>query len=430
VNNAGINDGVGLENGTPERFAISLKSDTFIWTVDRPNHETVRGVSGGMRHNAADLDRIRLMVLLRSIVVVVVAFTVSSQILNCQTPTPEFLFQKAIAAQERGDNATAVNCYGELLLLRPEAVEIRVNLGVALAHEKHFSEAIEQYLIVLSHDPGNHFARMNLAVAYRDSGDNTRAMIELEEMHRADESDGQVSMMLADTYSQAGRFKDAIPLLSKLETTNSEDSDLEDALGKALIHEGRLEEGAIHLEKAVMKSSDADDFVLAGLARFEIGQYDLAQHDAAAAQQLNATQPGLATLKGMILQQISSYNEAESILRKAVTEDPNDFNANLYLGAVLYFKRDLARAQLYLGRALTLQPQSPQARYELALVKRANGDLIDALEDLKTVVKQAPDWLQPHVELSALFYRLHNSEEGAKERAIVDRLIATPQRNQ
>jgi tetratricopeptide (TPR) repeat protein len=352
------------------------------------------------------------------------ALLLGSEALIGQTPTPELLFQQAVTAQEQGNDAVAVKYYEELLRLRPDAVAVRVNLGVTLAHEKHFKEAIEQYRIVLAHDFNNRIARMNLAVAYRDSDNIAQALIELEKMHRANADDDQVSMMLADTYLQSGRYADAIPLLSRLETNNSDDPDLEDALGRALIHKGRPEEGAIRLEKAARRNANADEFVLAGQARFGISQYDLAQSDASAAQQLNANQPGLATLEGMILQQTSNYDGAESVLLKAVSEDPKDFNAFLYLGGVFYFTRDLANAQSYLVKALQLHPESAQARYELALVRRANGDLVGALNDLKVVVQRAPDWLQPHVELAALYYRLHNSEEGAKQRAIVDHMIA------
>jgi tetratricopeptide (TPR) repeat protein len=356
------------------------------------------------------------------------ALILGPQSLVSQTPTPELLFQQAVTAQERGDDALAVEYYEKLLRLRPDAVAVRVNLGVTLADEKHFKEAIEQYRVVLADDPSNRFARMNMAVAYRETGNNAQAAIELEQMHRADTNDDQVSMMLADTYSQSGRHGDAIPLLLRLEAGNSDDPDVEDALGKALIHEGRLEEGATRLEKAAGKSANADEFILAGRARFGLGQYDLAQRDATAARGLNANQPGLATLRGMILEQTSDYDGAESVLLKAVSEDPKDFNANLYLGGVFYFKRDLVKAKLYLNQALQLKPESPQARYELALVESAGGNLKDALEELKTVVRQAPDWLQPHVELAALFYRLHYPVEGAKERAIVDRIMAAQQR--
>jgi tetratricopeptide (TPR) repeat protein len=349
--------------------------------------------------------------------------------LRSQTQSPESLFQQAVTAQERGDDAAAVNYYQQLLHLRPDAIAVRVNLGVALAHEKRFDEAIEQYRLVLAHDPANRFARMNMVVAYREAGNAIQATVELEKMHQANASDDEVSMMLADTYSQSGRYADAIPVLLNLEAGHPDDPDLQEALGNALVHQGRLEEGAVRLERSAEKNASAGDYVLAGQARFALGQYDIARRDADASQRLNNNQPGVATLIGMILQATSDYEGAESSLLKAVAQDRVDFNANLYLGGVFYFKRDLIKAKQYLSQALALQPGSPQARYELALVERAEGDLNGAVKDLMLVVQAAPEWLQPHVELAALYYRLHDADDGAKERALVDRMIADQQRN-
>ena len=60
-----------------------------------------------------------------------------------QTPGPDQLFRDAVAAQQRGDDATAVRDYRELLKQHPEVFQARANLGVVLARQGHFDEAIE-----------------------------------------------------------------------------------------------------------------------------------------------------------------------------------------------------------------------------------------------------------------------------------------------
>jgi len=136
---------------------------------------------------------------------------------------------------------------------------------------------------------------------------------------------------------------------------------------------------------------------------------------------------GVQTLNGMVLEQMGEYAAAEAALRKAIAADEKDFDAHLYLGAILYFRRDMDAARVQLQRALQLQRESAQARYELALVDRAEGHLDVALKELETIVSQNPDWMQPHVELAALYYRLHRPEDGARERRVVDRMMASQQ---
>ena len=114
--------------------------------------------------------------------------------------------------------------------------------------------------------------------------------------------------------------------------------------------------------------------------------------------------------------------------REALKTNPDDFDANLYLGAILCKRRDLEEAQPYLERAIRLKPSSSMARYEMALLKSASEQYQAAAEDLEKVVKDDPEWLEPHVELASLYYRLHRPEDGLRERQIVERISAQQQK--
>jgi tetratricopeptide (TPR) repeat protein len=347
-----------------------------------------------------------------------------------QSTSPERLFQQAVEAQQRGDDVDALHIYQALLRTHPEAVVVRVNLGATLAHLKRYSEAIEQYRMVLAADPKNRLARRNLAQAYQEKGELTPAIKELEQLHREDPEDGQTVMTLADCYVHSGRGADAIALLAPFEADQPDDPDLEWLLGSALIQAGRAQEGVERVEKAAGKGANADAWLLAAQTRLGLSQFDLARRDADAAKSLTPHLAGLATLLGMTQEQTADYDGAEATLLQALAADPKDFNAHYYLGAIYYFKRDMEKARLHLARALESQPSSTQARFELALVARAEGRTDAALRDLEIVVRKSPEWLQPHVELSALYYRLHRPEDGAKQKAIVDRMMAEQQQSQ
>src|SRR5664279_91169 len=295
--------------------------------------------------------------------------------LLAQNSTPERLFQEAVEAQQRGDDAVAVLKYRELLRAHPNAVVVRVNLGATLAQLKRYDEAIEQYQVVLTSDPANRPVRLNLALAYQEKGDLRRAVRELEALHGSDSSDAQTTMLLADCYVRQERYADAVALLSPIERAQPDDLDLEWLLGSALIHAGRSQEGVEKVEKVADKAADADAYLLAGETRLYLDQYDLARRDADAAMRLNPNLAGLQTLNGMILEHTGDFASAEAALRQALLVDPNDFNAQFYLGSTLYFNRDIVEAKLHLQRALQLKPSSVQARYKLALVARSDGHL-------------------------------------------------------
>ena len=53
-----------------------------------------------------------------------------------------------------------------------------------------------------------------------------------------------------------------------------------------------------------------------------------------------------------------------------------------------------------------------------------SGKYDDAARNLEALVKSDPTWLEPHVELANVYYRLHRPADGARERAIVAQLNA------
>ncbi len=300
-----------------------------------------------------------------------------------QNVNPEQLFQQAVAAQQRGDNATALRLYRELLRTHPEATVVRVNLGATLASMGKFAEAIEQYRAVLEAAPDNRPVRMNLAIAYEQEGDWRRAAEELEKLQKPEHADPQSTMMLADSYNHLGLYARTIVLLTPLEAAQPDDLDVAWLLGSALIHSGQTEQGLARIDKVAAKGSNADAYLLAGQTRLARSEYDLARHDADLAMQLDPQLAGVQTLYGMVLEQMGDYAGAEAALRKAIAADPDDFSAHLYLGAILYFRRDMSGARIQLEQALQLQPASAQARYELALVVRAEGHFDVALKALE-----------------------------------------------
>ena len=119
-------------------------------------------------------------------------------------------------------------------------------------------------------------------------------------------------------------------------------------------------------------------------------------------------------------------NEYE-VLREAVKRDPGDFNANLYLGAILYKRRAMDEAKTYLDKAVKIKPSSPTAIYEMALWESTSAHYEEAARDLESLEKSNPDWLQPHVELATVYYRLHRQADGARERDIVAKMKAQQQ---
>ena len=347
---------------------------------------------------------------------------------TAQGANPDQLLTRAIDEQQHGDFPAAVRDYRKVIELRPNEVQAKVNLGAALVHLGQFDEAVAMYRAALTSAKDKNPILLNLALAYYKKGDLEHAREQLEILHDAQPNDVRALILLGDSDLRTGKPEAALNLLEPVESKYSQNMDFEYVLASALINtKGRRRDGVARMEKVAKATSAADSYMIAGATLLDLNEYQSARMDLEEALRLKPTLPELYTLVGTARDKTGAVKEAETAFREALKSNPDDFEANLYLGAILYKRRDTDEAKGYLERALRLKPADSMARYEAAMLKSTSGDYETAAKELESLVKDDPDWLEPHVELATLYYRLHRPDDGAKERQIVDALTAKQQ---
>jgi tetratricopeptide (TPR) repeat protein len=344
-----------------------------------------------------------------------------------QEATPDQLFQRAIEEQQHGDFSAAIRDYRKVLELRPADVQATVNLGATLAQTGKFDEAIAVYQSALPSLKDKNPVLLNLALAYYKKGDFEGAREQFEILRDSKPDDVRVAILLGDCDLRLGKPGAALQLLEPLEAKYAQNMDFEYVLGSALIKAGRRRDGIPHIEKVAQAGPSADSYMLAGSTWLDLNEFESARKDLEQALRLNSSLPNIYTLVGMARDKTGDTENAEAAFREALKRNPDDFDANLYLGAILYKRREMDSAKTYLDRAIELRPSDSMARYESAMLKSTSGDYEAAARQLESLVKDDPNWLEPHVELATLYYRLHRPEDGARERQIVDRLTAQQQ---
>jgi Tfp pilus assembly protein PilF len=344
-----------------------------------------------------------------------------------QQENPDQLLKDAIGAQQRGDYQSAITDYRKFLEVHPDNVEAKVNLGAALARVGQFDDAIAMYESALPALKNKNPVHLNLGLAYYKKGDFSKAREQFAALHQSVPNNIQAAILLADTEIKLGDAESAIPMLEPLEAANSQNADFDYVFGLAMIKSRRGRDGVQRMEKAAKLGNSADAYMLAGATLLDLNEFEPARHDLEVALQLDPKLPGLHTVVGMARDKTGDQKAAEPAFREALQENPNDFDANLYLGALLYKQRHMDEAKVYLEHAIKLKPDDIMARFESGMLKSTSGDYEAAAKELEGVVRDNPNWLEPHVQLTSLYYKLHRPADGAKERAIVDRLTAEQQ---
>lgn len=348
-------------------------------------------------------------------------------LLQAQVASPDQLLARAIEEQQKADLPAAIRDYRALLQIRPENVAARVNLGAALADSGQVDAAIEEYRAAIRLAPQVGSVHLDLGLAYSRKGDLADALEEYDAAHRLSPHEVRISILLGDAEVRSGKAAAAATLLAPLEAANANNADFEYALGEALIGSGHPREGVIRIEKSASLNNAADSWMLAGSTLLSLNEFPQARRDLDNAMRLNPSLPGLCTLDGTARDKDGDSDAAVAPLREALQQNANDFEANLYLGAILLKQRRMDEAKSYLDKAMVLNPHAPLARYESAMWKSTSGQYQAATEELEKLIADDPQWLDPHVELAALYYRLHRPQDGARERQIVDKLTAQQQ---
>jgi tetratricopeptide (TPR) repeat protein len=346
---------------------------------------------------------------------------------GAQQADPDQLLKAAISEQQRGDYAACIHDYRKFLELHPDDVEAKVNLGAALVHVGQFDEGIAMYRSALPSLSYKGPVLLNLGLAYYKKGDFANAQEQFEALHKTEPRDPRIATLLGDAYVKLHKPEHAIAVLEPLDAANSENMDFQYVYGTALIEVGRKREGVARVEKVAEATNGAEAYLLAGAIRLQLEDFDLARRDLEAALRRNPKLPNIYSLVGTARDKTGDAKNSEPMFREALKINPDDFDANLYLGTILYKRRDLDEAKPLLERAVKLRPADTVARYEWAMLKSTSGDYEGAAHDLEGVIKDDPNWLDPHVELASLYYKLHRPEDGVREREVVERLTAEQQ---
>ena len=349
--------------------------------------------------------------------------------LSAQQPSADQLLKNALAEQQSGRLPAAIRDYRAVIKLRPAALEPRVNLGAALAQQGDFDVAIAEFKAALPLAKASEQASilLDLGLAFYKKGDFAGARPALQRVISLQPANLQAAILLADSCLKLNDPASALAVLEPRAAFARNNSDFGYTYGAALIRSGKLRDGANILQTVADSTNAADVFFMAGSTYLQIGEYETSRKDLEAAFRLNPGMPGLATLLGIARDRNGDAASAEVAFREALKAQPTDPDLNIYLAAVLLKRRQLDEARQHLDIALKAQPDNIMGLYENGMYNNYANHLDLAVADLKRATTLNPTWLEPHVLLASVFYKLQRKEEGAAERKIVDKLTADQQ---
>jgi tetratricopeptide (TPR) repeat protein len=318
----------------------------------------------------------------------------------------------------------AVTEYRKCIELAPSLVQMRSNLGAALAQLGRYQEAIAEYKTAIEKGADDVRLRQNLALAYYKSGAIADAANEFEKLHAADASNLQVTMLLADSRLQLGEPKKALELLQILEPNAGDNRTFQYLYGTALIRGGEVQKGQTIIDRILAEKDSAEARMLLGNAAFVSGDLPRAVQEFGKAAELNPSLPTVHSWYGQSLLMTGDADAAAAEFKRELASSPNDYESNLKLGQIRAVRGDAAAAIECFQRALLARPGSLEARTELASAFLKVGKLIESKAEFQQVLKQAPAFTPAHSGMAEVYSKLNMPADAARERGLAGKLQA------
>jgi predicted Zn-dependent protease len=273
----------------------------------------------------------------------------------------------------------------------------------------------------------NDQVRFNLAVAYYKAALLSQAEEEFEKVASADSSNKNAVRLLADCRLQEAEYKKVIALLEPLVLADPNDLAAAYMLGTAYIKDGQPEKGQLLIDRILRNGESAEAHLMMGTARYMIRDFTGAEKEFERAIELNPKLPTVHSVYGKALLGAGERERAAKAFQDELMGNPNDFDANLYTGMLLKEDEKYDDALAYLKRARILRPRDLNVLYFVANVILAVGRTVDAQGILEDIVKQSPEFVEAHVLLATVYYRLKRKGDGDRERAVILKLNAERQ---
>src|SRR5689334_18927392 len=266
-----------------------------------------------------------------------------------QQASDEGLLQRAIVLHQSGDLENAISAYRAYLVVRPDSIEARSNLGAVLARAGRYEEAIAEYDRALSKDPQNAAILLNLGLAYFKTGRAADAALRFQQAASlAPQFKDQAMLLLASCYNSLGKYKEAVAALAPLENEKSADQAFNYLYGTALIGDGESARGVVVINRILSRGDSAEARLLLGTTKLQAHDHEGALADLERAIALNGRLPGAHARLGELLLAMGEIARAAAAFQQELALDPADFVSNLNLGVLAKQDQEYADARRYL----------------------------------------------------------------------------------
>lgn len=247
--------------------------------------------------------------------------------------------------------------YRKVLAAQSDNVSARQGLAEVLARQHQFTEAIALLRALLDRNPSDRSLAKQLGLALSWYGDDSAAVARLAPLYRADPTDREVGLALARIHFRHGEIRPALVIVSHLLPFFPENVELLTEAAFLEAHLGHAATAMTYFRRAEKNSADPEAVRLAFAEQISAwGDFYLIEQ--IYRDRLKRHPGDMVTYRKLanVLTAEQRYDEAESIHRQLLLQNPSATSALFSIAAVRAEAKDYVAARAWVDRFLDGEP--------------------------------------------------------------------------
>jgi tetratricopeptide (TPR) repeat protein len=247
-------------------------------------------------------------------------------------------------------------------------------LGRSYASLGVLDRAERNFQLALSLDPACAACEMGLAEIAERQGDTEKALAHLIAAKQKDPEDAEILFQFGKMCLQRNLPDDALPALAKAVRLKPAQDSYVYVLASANVAQGHLPDAASLFGQLLQKHpQDAVLTYAMGAVDFLQGKYEEAESSLKQSLKMQPDQVAASYYLGLTYDAMSQDDRSVAVFRDLLRSHPEHAPSYVKLGSILLRQHEYEQAQPLLERAVSLDPKSVQAHYQLGLLLRRLG---------------------------------------------------------
>ena len=287
--------------------------------------------------------------------------------------------------------------------------------GATEARQEHYSEALDRFHEAERWDRSIPDLMRNLGMAALKTGDNGEAARTLQIALRQSPNDKLLRSLLAVTQFSVGDYQGATKSFSIIPELAQADPNMAYAWAFSMSRSNQIQQAAAVLDRISPQQLSPEMLVSLGHLYSDIGNYQQALACFREALQKDTSAKDAHDGAGVTLIRMNRPADALPEFEAELNINPDDPNAQYQLAYALLQVSRKDEAVSLLRSLVAAHPEHAQARYQLGKELLEAGQTDDAITNLEAAAKLDPDRAYVHYQLQAAYRRAGRRADANRE---------------